>query len=389
VTQLATLIHLTDMHLFVGEAGEARPQQETAWTVRFFRWSARKLAFAPYSKLVDGFALTNTVAWQALIRRLPEVIAEERKSAGKDVPIIVAQTGDVESFGRSRLREQTGRDPYPGFKYLRTTLWPSLIAAGATSCLDLYGNHDVWSGTLPLFTPIDHLRNAFVRISALPEFATKWPDRADHASPNGSRLELYRLNTVAPDPLVGSLAMGWLRAHLPWQQLPLTGSENPLLELTELTKSASKIAGRPIRVAVMHHPPHSFRTGGGQALLNEGFVGAAPLGLRANRLPLHLVLAGHRHELDPARGELRSGRAAPGTQPPLGARTAQLVAESPTQKYELAQAPVRNSFSLYRLFVDELGNRLRIDRTLFRYRDGMRLPFRPTRAETVFEDIPL
>lgn len=51
------------------------------------------------------------------------------------------------------------------------------LKTGATVVVELYGNHDVWSATFPLLTPVEHVRSAFNRIGRIHGLHGPWPDR--------------------------------------------------------------------------------------------------------------------------------------------------------------------------------------------------------------------
>ena len=69
-------------------------------------------------------------------------------------------------------------------------------------------------------------------------------------------------------------------------------------------------------------------------------------------------------------------------------RTGQLVADSPTKSRELSGRLNRNSYSVYRLYVDAEHRLLRVQRTLRTFLDG-RDEFRVTQIADVFVEIPL
>lgn len=114
---------------------------------------------------------------------------------------------------------------------------------------------------------------------------------------------------------------------------------------------------------MLHHPAHDFgasrirRFVRGRA--TGALVGRRELADVLTELGVSLVLAGHRHALDPAQGSTSTG------QPPLHLDTLQLVADSPT----LTRGG--KSFSLYRLDVDDPPTKVTVVRQLARYRPGI------------------
>jgi Calcineurin-like phosphoesterase len=386
---VATIFHVADLHLFVEEDGALRPPNAYARSVRTSRWVAKHDPLAVVRKVVSGFTAANMSALRQLRRRLPQEIRGERNRGGEGLPILILQTGDVETFGRSASRAAAGQEPFPSFAFLRNHLWPAAMAAGATDVIDMYGNHDVWSGSWPLCHPYAHVRNAFKHIATVPGLEGPWPARTVYAAAGGYRVEIYRVNSVAPSPLTNSFANGAIRRHPPGCVLPETGGKNVFNEILALTQKPSDVPGRPIRIAAMHHPPHFFegslfeRFAGGLVSEAEGFARCCGRG------GIQLVVAGHRHELNPADGEVYSGNTFPLPQPPLNASTAQLVSESPTADSDVASVPARNSFSRYRILVNGTSATLRIERTTFRYRDAAPMAFAPGPSQDVFRDIPL
>jgi len=384
-----SIVHITDLHLFVDEAGDARPPSEQATSVRFFVASAKKSGAQFIKDQVSGFSLPNFKAWNKLRQRIPDIVKDERKALGPNVPLLVLQTGDVETFGRSDLRAARGEDPFPGFKYLRTVLWPNIKSAGATAIVDLYGNHDVWSGTFPLLTPIKHVRNASRRIATVDGLKGPWPDRQDFPAPSGLRIELYRLNSVSPGSLRGSLATGSVEPHPPFTKLPLSKSRDAIRELYALALQSKGFASRPIRVIAMHHPPHFFGDDVFTRLTSGRVVGADGIARFVSNWQTHLIVAGHRHALDPAVGSVHVGSQPDFNQYPLSSSTGQLVSESPTADSDLAAIPSPKSIAIYRVHADDATKRVRVERSIRRYGDSMALPFSAGPFHDVFKDIPL
>jgi hypothetical protein len=385
---LASIFHITDLHLFVDENGDARPPGELEMMVRFSRWAARQDPLQVVKRVVDGFSAANMTALTELRRRLPQLIAGERQQA-PNVPIIVVQTGDVETFGRSELRASRSTDPYPAFAFLRTVLWPEVMKSGATAVIDMYGNHDVWSGTWPLVTPIAHVRNALERIATISGLGGPWPDRHDFQAPSGYQLEIYRVNTVAPYPLRNSLSNGEVGGHPPSAKLPLTNSHDVFAELFARSRRPPEAPPkRTIRIAAMHHPPHFFRGSVFKRVAGGLLLDGVGLARCLDYSHFQLVLAGHRHELDPARHTTHDGREPAPNQAPLNSCTGQLVSESPTATPDSAATVTRNSFALYHLFADDQTDTVTVQRTLLRYRDA-NADFEASALEQVFQNLPI
>lgn len=341
---IGTVVHVTDLHLFLNSEGrECHPD------------SARTLIRALHARGQKGLERHNNEAWAALRVRLPEIVAAERRRLGEDRPLLVVQTGDIEAYGG-----QAGPVPFPGYTAVQGSLWDELRRAGATACIDLFGNHDIWDGSLPLVCT----RSASDVLNDLRRnhFADQhWPDRLVFGTAMDMQIEVYRVSTPALGRMMAQLAAGWIS---PFPYGPRRGRTSRVC--TRLRGFAIE-EPKALRIVLAHHPPHAFSASWLQRLSNCWVRGASRLAREANRLPIHLVLAGHRHALDPA---LDAARTKPLWQPPFSARTTQLVAESPTQAY-LETSPGqrgRNSLSVYRLYASDGHFSLR--RTVYESNDA-------------------
>jgi Calcineurin-like phosphoesterase len=346
---VAVVVHVTDLHLFLDEHGNQIPARDAGRVIS----SLRSLG-------VSGLERHDSSLWIALQTRLPQIVLSERSSAGENVPIVVLQTGDVEAYGMGGAPS-----PFAGFKAWKHDLWPALRAAGADRCIDLFGNHDLWDRTLPLVSRRG-ATSVLERLRASYGMNSNWPERFDFQLPNGGLLEIYRLNSVALGRARAFLAGGAL------SPLPTGGRRG---RATRACSALQALGGRydtekpAIRIVAMHHPPHAFAASWAQRVTNCNVRGAKQLGTLASRLPIHLVIAGHRHALDPLGRLPRSPRLA--LQEPLPGKTVQLVAESPTQPYRHSDNGERgrNSMSVYRLFVDD-KNELSARRVLYSARNA-------------------
>jgi hypothetical protein len=349
------IVHISDLHLFVDADGNARPWSDREVLVRTF------CRAGTYSKAVAGLAAGfNTHYGPALTALLDALDGLVSAAAVAEQPLIVVQTGDVSTFGAS---------PHGSVTFPEWTYWVHKVAAPLreriAAWIDLHGNHDAWPGTLPLFA-FWRARRAVreLRADYLPE---RLPRRVDvRFGPH--RLDLYLVDTVCAAADANTLALGDLatdcdaRDVKPDEPYPLSKSFDPLDELQVLESRAPELpaGGRIVRALVMHHPPHYFdkRNRDGKPTghpLTEGVLaGADELGTLLVESPFELVIAGHRHAVDPA-------LAGPRAQPPLPRDTLQLVCGSPTQSPGANDADP--SFSVYELSVDERGQ-LRVTRDL-------------------------
>jgi hypothetical protein len=276
------------------------------------------------------------------------------------------QTGDVEAFGH------LAPNGLAGFQYLHDIVWPRLERSDVT-VIDLYGNHDIWPGHPPLPGEAHDARY----VSALPRIGADWTRPTDVAAP-GAILRFHRLNTVIIDRLRGGLAArGSIGRHPPSDGLTLPEIEGALGRIG----AATALGASPmLDVVLCHHPPHLFQEGLGTRYTTGYLAGADALaGLTPE--PVTLVIAGHRHALDPpaeARLDANGGQ-----QPPLRPGAGQLVADSPTQRDGHP-----NSLSVYRLNLEDDGS-VSVDRLRFGFTRATGLRHIPDGDDHVFEGLRL
>lgn len=130
--------------------------------------------------------------------------------------------------------------------------------------------------------------------------------------------------------------------------------------------------------------------------ITEGaLLNADALSRALERAGCHLVIAGHRHHVDPPVGapnaSPRAYDAAAAPQPPLPARLPQLVAATPTQRPEATG--VAPSFNVYDVKLDAKKKSHSVERTVFRFRETTVSShvqfFRPGNSERLLERFPL
>jgi Calcineurin-like phosphoesterase len=356
---IATLVHLTDLHLFVDERGVARAVKTQRWARRLQelvrggssqdeRHAITKL-FSTVPFVGHGLDSADDTLWLALIATLAEIIGKEK------VPVGVVQTGDVEAFGSG----WDGQVLYPGFAALRAV--EDQVMRPEDAWFDTYGNHDAWFGAPPVggTNAEQHIRNCLTNISLIPgldaPWLQMWPPLAS-AHPTCS-LQFVRINTVIPRGTRAFLAQGRVLRHPPPSRPTDADTQAAIEDLRQIGPPAVR---QTVRIAMLHHPVHDFGAG-----RFKGFARSHSTGALAGRrelagvlseLGVSLVLAGHRHALDPA------WNAASAAQPPLQLDMLQLVADSPT----LVRG--EKSFSLYRLYVDNPPTKLTVERWLAHHR---------------------
>jgi hypothetical protein len=310
------------------------------------------------SKVSHGLDHADYALWLALKASLFDIVATST------VPVSVFQTGDVEAFGTG----WDDSDSYPGFTALR-----GVARQLGVSWFDVYGNHDAWFGTIPLpgTSLREHTRNSLTRLSQVPglDFPWQrfWSPPLQTAHPD-VELEVLRVNTVSTRLVPALLARGRVLRHPPPARPTTADTEACLADLRAAGARSSTL--KVIRIAMMHHPPHPFDTSGLRGRLRASSVGAlagrAGLARVLNDTDVSLLLAGHRHALDPAMN--LHGRKP--RQPPLSPNVLQLVADSPTL------AGPSPSFAVYELTVDENADRLYVSRYVHRHRPGITTDFK-------------
>src|SRR6185437_147987 len=207
---------------------------------------------------------------------------------------------------------------------------------------------------------------------------------------DGRSLELYRASTVPRGWLASVRAKGKLTEHPVGQRLPVTRTKDALRELGAIADESRDDSA--IRLLLIHHPMHAFRTGRIARGTTAAFTDRKEVARVIGRVPFHLVIDGHRHVLDPA--EDGSYDAAHPAQKPLPYGCGQLVAESPTIEpvaFEDIEPPreTPRSFVVYRLHSNENGSGLNVFRRVFRYRRGDRQAFSPSDMDVVISNLGL
>ena len=352
-TWVASVVHLTDLHLLVDEDGlELSREQLHSIT---YRASQRDWHFAKFGELMQGLACQNQDWWNALCRTLPRLVGVLAQ-AGPGVPTIVAQTGDVEAHGATR----SASAQHPGWRALNHCV---RMPMGDVHWLDVFGNHDVWPGAFPPFRPWASQASSLQSLVAETGLRGPWPLPPDRIpGPAGVSLDIYRINSVSLDSEAGLLAYG-----------RVSGLRNGRIHMgvraslgIRRDARSSQTDDTVIRIVLMHHPPHVFDASPGDRMTTCLLFGSKLFGLCAKKARVQLVLAGHRHRLNP-RSPTAGHIVEADRQRPLGSETLQLVASTATQEMadiDSAHRASGNSFSVYRLLVDEARSRLRVRRSV-------------------------
>src|SRR6266581_1994100 len=97
-TEVAQIVHLTDMHLDVDGQGKMKPPRDRAIRTRvilrlaYTRWTPQRL-----QELARGLNAHSVPALRALLTTLDTILKAPR--AGK---LIIVQSGDLEAYGPTR-----------------------------------------------------------------------------------------------------------------------------------------------------------------------------------------------------------------------------------------------------------------------------------------------
>jgi len=355
--EIAHIIHITDMHLFVDRLGTRRSPHEQSLITRFIRGLGNMIPrIAKPLNLSDGLNVHSPLALKYLIPTLQQII----NSKG-GTPLALVQTGDVEAFGGTELPGPFAPRSweFPAHDYWESECIKLGLNLTTSRIVNLYGNHDVWPHTLPIFRPQStllvegQLRNRAEFRGPLPDWITL---------PAGKfTIHFFRLNSVQSGFLANTVALGYLSSDPYYQNI---GKLDTILGHVATRASGFSSATNTIRILVMHHPPHFFNSQGLVSDLVEGpLYNTADLLPAFNQHRFHLVIAGHRHALDPKKTPLPiTGKQ---SQPVLPANTIQLVAGTTTQ--ESGNPQYRPSFNVYTLRVNEQLDLMCVEREIYRF----------------------
>ena len=282
---LAQIFHISDLHI----GSPKRPSP--AW-----RWVLRQTPFFGPS-ILQGLAGHDVSALRAFEESAKRVLAVSPEWQDKTW---IVSTGDLSTWGDS-----AGVDA--GIGHLEGISQ----RCGNLPCVTLYGNHDVWDNSFPLFRsqPTLHIRRTRLRSSS-PHFSTDWPVAPASCPNTGRHLEISvpgtrtqivfcSLNTVLHERLENSAALGEVKQDRYWEDLT-----NPLPE--QVARLSVSCAGTDqIRVILTHHPiHHPAPPHVGMVLQNRDAV-AQRLAVQVHGSPLGaVIISGHTHSLFPDIGQV-------------------------------------------------------------------------------------
>lgn len=310
------IVHVTDLHV---KDTSANPAAALASKVRVLeRYALNAIRRANLLGWEEGTQGHLPKAPKAFTRFLSTWWSSD--PTWQEVPVWIVDTGDRTAFG-----DQASIDA--GEQYLQA--WSQ--ALGNCPVRTLYGNHDMWPGTLPAFN-LSEVRQQRERVRRTPG----WDVHAWVTSPlsapipgRNATIDLYALDTIAWGSLWGALrntrAVGQLRAA-------------EVLHLQAMLAGAARRHSNGLRVLAIHHPlafPWSraeVRSGLASTMqLLKGQKWAAIVRNDQNVPPgigpwAHLILSGHTHMSHPGHGVSRDVTSL--SQGPLDAYQLQLVGGS-------------------------------------------------------------
>jgi hypothetical protein len=289
---LLQIIHYSDIHL-------ARDGYlKTRWEL--------KRAYPTLSRdHQQGWAGARRAVLNEFIRVIRGLTAGD--AAWKDQPAWLVDTGDGTTFGDS--------DSLAEWNW-----WSKQFTRAAQPhgrLMRVYGNHDGWPGTFPMFAPakMDAQRD-MLRAT---HFTATWPEPPWAVAVPGlsSRIELCAVNTVDHSLVPNALALGVAARDRHWNRRQTIPIDTPAEDLALQAQAQTPGSSAPnLRIAAMHYPVAHAATPGNpktQKVLANRSRFANDLRRHAVVQPLvtHLLLAGHTHLPFPSLGHLpRSAGAA-------------------------------------------------------------------------------
>lgn len=396
---LASIFHITDLHLCLARDGGVDFLPERQARISFGRWRTHQLERIPQirwlplvrrvPKLATKVSCQGVGEWTALKAELKNIIEDELQrvaeaaSPGEEtVPVIVAQTGDIAAYGGTPRDEQ--RVIFPEIDFVENKFWRPLRENGVI-VVNMFGNHDVMSGRIPsLKSPrrvFESLRTySLTRPFPIRLLLDPLPVVAEPSvsCPNGTELELVAINTVAMSRRRALLAQGV------FSSTPHHRTRRAVQAELRALLDAAVPARKRIRIGFSHHPACVLERGVFKRFTTGWLKGRRYLESPNIRNKFDFFISGHLHEVHPEQaGTTYAGR------------WRQLVAESPTQNPSSVLKGISggpNSFSLYRLY-EIGGGSLEMTRQQYKYQD-LRTPqdsnWRAVRKpEPVYTDVPI
>jgi hypothetical protein len=233
-----------------------------------------------YREIINGTAPHDRFAPYLFEDFLKRITTEDPEWSA--LPTWLICTGDITTFG-------------DGASLLEGKRWLERFAQHVKATLWLYGNHDAWPGTLPLFASHDIASHQ----AQLAVYCKSWPTNPlrepfyDSTGNLVGEVQLYGLDSIL---------------HSAWQNTWARGEiEQELLKnfATDIDKNAS--GAHDLRILATHHPIHYPASPIYQMVMRNATHVARKLeeGSPEGLKPIvHLVLSGHTHALFPKLQEL-------------------------------------------------------------------------------------
>lgn len=143
---IATILHLTDLHLFLGPPVAGDESGGDRYAAADPVTASLRMAIFDLLPGLESFPHPDMRAQQQLISTLPKAVRDEFDRARRlqGPPLIVLQTGDVEAYGAMH------NPKYLGHEFLRSEVRSQLQSHEMCSWFDVYGNHDVLPASFPI-----------------------------------------------------------------------------------------------------------------------------------------------------------------------------------------------------------------------------------------------
>jgi hypothetical protein len=377
---LLTIIHISDMHLYVDEYGDERPP---GLQNLFFRWFSGFLHqigihnIQPYIYQLNGHDPDCLDALRDTLLTLCSSIEVDK--------LVIVQTGDMEALGGDIY---SNGPMFHSYDFWDHHFFSACGVVAPKYIFDIYGNHDIWPDRFP-FIGTSLTVQVEQELRTRPKFINAMPT-CMKITTTLMPVEFFSLNTVFPRTKNQIFSIGELDTDYPiavashGNGYPNSHSNDPIIELESLAPPLGP-TNQAVRIIFMHHPPHFFRATGLYKDRLEGPLIAPAKFYDTLTNRFHLILAGHRHEIDPAEGVTFDASKPGSRQYPLPANVIQLVAGSPTQDRPGASAP---SFSTYKLSTDRTF--LKVERNIYRYEDSLSSrQFTKETSETIVENLKI
>jgi hypothetical protein len=346
------IVHLTDLHIDGRDANglleEGQVAQQRLALLSVGHEEEPFFSVPLPRRLREHVTGFSHEAWGALEAGLG-LLVRSLLDESSEADVAVVQTGDFSMFGATGQGDY-GEAAYPQYGALRILQETVLQTTGGSDdegrfgWVNLFGNHDIWPGTLPRRPPWAGGRRGPIETVPLVSSGTGW---------FGRNMQIAPINTVRAN---------WWRG-----ELFATGEVGDWPTDTAAYSAVDHWSGGAVRVVVAHHPVIPVRPlrglwAGWKLPDVTNWVAHAPAAIAHLRSAgAELILAGHLHELLPVNGlgELLD----PVNQP----MPQQYVSPSPSKmRGEDIVDPEAPAFVVYRIY-DRSESEWLLTRTVHRF----------------------